>query len=164
MLVRDALTADADAVTEIYNESIRARDSTMELSCKTGRDVIGWIAKLSASERLVVLEEEGTIQGWGILKKYSEREGYRLTCETSVFLRRSHVGRRKGYGSAIQSELLRRAREFGYHHVVVKIWATNDISIRMHERFGFEVVGTQSEVGLVDGAWKDVTIMQLILD
>jgi phosphinothricin acetyltransferase len=163
MLVREALHTDAGDIADIYNESIRARDSTMDLTEKSRQDMLGWLDGLGSRERLVVLEADGTIQGWGILKKYSDREGYRVACETSVFLRRAHVGRRTGYGSLIQSELLRLAREAGYHHVVVKIWANNDISIRMHERFGFTIVGTQSEIGLVDGVWRDVTIMQLIL-
>ena len=154
---------DSGDIAEIYNESIRARDSTMELSEKDDGHVVDWLENRGAREHLVVLEDDGSIQGWGILKAYSAREGYRVACETSVFVRRKHVGRRTGYGSAIQSELLRLAREAGYHHVVVKIWADNEISIQMHERFGFTVVGTQSEIGFVDGQWRDVTIMQLIL-
>lgn len=163
MLVREAVHTDAGDIADIYNESIRARDSTMELTEKSRLDILAWLDSLGSRERLVVLEADGTSQGWGILKKYSDREGYHVACETSVFLRRAHVGWRTGYGSAIQAELLRLARQSGYHHVVVKIWAQNDISIRMHERFGFTVVGTQSEIGYVDGAWRDVTIMQLIL-
>ena len=164
MLIRDAAPADVDAIADIYNESIRAQDSTMQLTEKRGSEIASWLMRMDDRECLLVLEDRGVVQGWGVLKKYSEREGYRLACETSVFLRRHHVGRRTGYGSAIQSELLNRAREVGFHHVVVKIWASNEISIRMHERFGFSVVGTQTEIGRVDGEWVDVTIMQLVLD
>lgn len=163
MLVREALPSDSVDVADIYNESIRARDSTMELTEKQGTDIEKWLSRLGLSERLIVLEDGGAIQGWGILKRYSDREGYRVACETSVFLRRSHVGRRTGYGSALQAELLELARGLGYHHVVVKIWASNQISIRMHERCGFTVVGTQKEIGCVDGEWRDVTIMQRVL-
>jgi phosphinothricin acetyltransferase len=164
MLVREALKTDADAIADIYNESIDARDSTMELTHQAGESIVLVMESMGSAERLVVLEDGGSIQGWGILKRYSEREGYQRACETSVFLRRGLVGLRTGSGSAIQSRLLQLAREAGYHHVVVKIWATNQISIRMHERFGFEIVGTQREIGYVDGQWRDVTIMQCILD
>lgn len=164
MLIRNAQTTDAEAIAEIYNESIRARDSTMELTEKSASDVSRIIRTMDRTERLLVLEDSGAIRGWGILKKYSDREGYARACETSVFLRRVHAGHRTGYGSAIQTELHRLAREAGYHHIVVKIWADNAISIRMHEKMGFEVVGTQREIGYVDGGWQDVTIMQRILD
>ena len=163
MLVREALITDAAAVAAIYNESIVAGDSTMELSKKSGDDLTNRMRGLGPSEKLLVLEDDGMIQGWGILKKYSDREGYRFACETSVFLRRELVGRRTGYGSSLQSELLRISKELGYHHVVVKIWAGNTISIRMHQKFGFETVGTQREIGFVNGTWQDVTIMQLVL-
>ena len=58
---------------------------------------------------------------------------------------------------------MEKVREFRYHHVVTKIWASNLGSIRFHQRFGFEMVGVQKEVGYLGGAWRDVAIMQCIL-
>ena len=96
----------------------------------------------------------------GVVKKYSPRPGYDLCCETSIFLERSLVGR--GLGKPLQQELLNRAVALGYHHVVAKIWADNAGSIRFHERFGYEMVGVQREIGWVGGKWRDVAIMQKI--
>lgn len=76
------------------------------------------------------------------------------------FLERSLVGR--GLGKPLQQELLNRAVALGYHHVVAKIWADNAGSIRFHERFGYEMVGVQREIGWVGGKWRDVAIMQKI--
>ena len=64
----------------------------------------------------------------------------------------------------IQPVLLKAAREAGFHHVLVRIWAANASSIAMHEKFGFTIVGTQQEVGYVDGRWIDITVMQCLLD
>lgn len=153
---------DATVIAEIYNESIRARDATMEMTEKTTADIEAMIEGLTARERLLVIENSDSVQGWGILKRYSDREGYRFACETSVYLRRAIVGQRTGMGSALQAALMEHARELGYHHIVVKIWATNEISIRMHEKFGFEMVGVQREIGFSDGRWQDVTIMQYV--
>jgi len=160
--IRYAVADDAAAIADIYNESIAAADSTMELTPKTEADIRALLSKLGDRERMLVLESNGRVEGWGILKRYSDREGYRFACETSVYLRREHVGKRTGFGSAIQAQLMNLTEELGYHHIVVKIWASNEVSIRMHEKFGFEIVGTQREIGLVQDAWRDVTIMQFV--
>ncbi len=149
-------------IAEIYNESIRTRDATMQMTDKTEADIEAMIEGLTERERLLVIESGDSVQGWGILKRYSDREGYRFACETSVYMRRAIAGKRTGMGTALQSALMNLARELGYHHIVVKIWATNQISIRMHEKFGFEMVGIQREIGFSDGRWQDVAIMQYV--
>jgi phosphinothricin acetyltransferase len=161
--IRPAGLPDLEAVAEIYNQSIRARDSTMdlgELRAEHFRDIIGG---MNDRESLLVLEAGGKPIAWGILKRYSDRPGYSIACETSVYVDRSHAGRRTGTGSVLQAELIRRAELAGYHHIVAKIWAENEISIGMHLKHGFERVGVQQEIGLVDGRMVDVLIMQRVL-
>lgn len=162
MTLRPCEDRDAGVVAAIYNESIAAADSTMELTPKSAEDIVDLLQELGERERLLVLESEGRVEGWGILKRYSDREGYRFAAETSVYLHRGHVGKRTGYGSAIQRALMKLSDQLGYHHIVAKIWASNGISIHMHEKFGFEIVGTQREIGFVNGEWRDVTIMQYV--
>lgn len=161
-IVRRASLADAANIASIYNETILARDATMVLDPVTIGDMEKRLAGLDERESLWVLEEHGLIQGWGVVKFYSERPGYARACETSVFLRRTETGR--GLGSLIQPVLLDAARDAGFHHVLVRIWAANASSIAMHEKFGFTIVGTQNEVGHVDDKWIDVTIMQCVLN
>jgi len=160
--IRDATPADAAAIAAIYNESIAANDSTMDDVLKTAADIQQQMAGFHDREVFIVLEEEGEVLGWGIIKRYSDRPGYRFCCETSVYICRTLT--RRGYGSRIEQALIDRCRAFGYHHLVAKIWATNAGSIKMHERFGYEIVGTQREIGYKNGQWQDVTIMQYILE
>lgn len=161
MSVRDATPADAAAVAAIYNESIEAGDSTMDVSPRSADDVRRQIAGFTAREGILVLEDAGDVVGWGIVKRYSDRPGYRFCCETSVYIRRGLV--RRGYGTRIQRALLDRCRQWDYHHVVAKIWATNEASLILHEKLGFETVGTQREIGYMHDRWQDVVIMQCIL-
>ncbi|MDE2995474.1 MAG: GNAT family N-acetyltransferase [Bacteroidota bacterium] len=160
--IRPATSADVAAIAAIYNETILLRDATMVLEPVDAADVRTWLGKLDPRESLWVLTESDRIQGWGIVKFYSDRPGYARACETSVFIRRSEIGR--GLGSHLQEKLLDAAREADFHHVVVRIWAANESSIAMHRKFGFTVLGTQKEVGFVDDRWVDVTIMQCVLD
>lgn len=159
--VRTATPGDAGAIAEIYTESILARDSTMDTEPWTREKALGYLDNLTERETVVVLEASGSVDGWGIVKKYSDRPGYRVACETSLYVRRNRSGR--GFGTAIQQELHRRARSLGYHHIVAKIWADNERSIGMHRKLGFRMVGIQNEIGLVDGIRRDIALMQRVL-
>lgn len=55
-----------------------------------------------------------------------------------------------------------RCRELNYHHLVAKIFAVNETSIKYNERLGYTIVGQQKEIGWKDGQWTDVVIMQYL--
>jgi len=160
--VRRASLNDARAIAEIYTMSIEARDSTMDMNPFTTRQAQDLLGGLNSREAVLVAEVEGAVAGWGIVKKYSDRPGYARACETSVYVDRSRTG--DGIGSRIQPALHEWARTAGYHHIVTRIWAANSGSIRFHRKHGFSLVGIQTEIGFVDGEWKDIAVMQKILD
>jgi L-amino acid N-acyltransferase YncA len=159
--VRNAEPGDSPRIAEIYNQSILARDSTMDTEPVSGDVVLEWVRGLGAREYLGVVELEARITAWGIVRRYHPRPGYRRAAETSVYVDRSLTG--QGYGSAMQTVLMEFCRQNAYHHIVAKIWAANDGSIRMHQRFGFELVGIQREIGYVDGQSRDIAILQCVL-
>lgn len=162
MIVRTATASDAERIAAIYSESILARDSTMDTEPVTTQAMQEKLRGLGPRETILVVEtDEGHVAGWGIVKAYSDRPGYAVACETSVYLERSQTN--KGFGSVVQKELHAFCRMVGYHHIVVKIWADNERSIAMHARNGFEMVGVQKEIGRVDDQWRDIAIMQCIL-
>ena len=153
---------EASGIAEIYTESILAMDSTMVLATVSTEDMRAKLDSLDPRETILAAYLNGSFVGWGIVKLYSDRPGYRLTCETSLFLRKDRRGR--GIGSRLQQALIQQARDSGFHHIIVRIWAANEQSIGMHAKFGFEMVGVQKEVGHVDGRWIDVAVMQCILN
>ncbi len=159
--IRPCISADYDAIAAIYNEAIATGSITFDTRPFAAQDIQAWMDKFCDRECLLVIERQQQILGWGIVKQYSDRPGYRVCCETSIYLTFAEKG--QGLGKMLQTALLQKVAELGYHHVVVKIVATNDGSIAFHKRFGFEMVGVQKEVGHVDGRWQDVAIMQLIL-
>ena len=57
--------------------------------------------------------------------------------------------------------LIRRAAENGMHVMIAGIESENVASIRLHEKLGFRVAGTFSEVGTKFGRWLDLTCMEL---
>ena len=152
---------DYEDIATVYNEHIAKKQSTMETTPINAHKVAQWVDAFHEKEKLFVLKREAENIGWAIIKRYSDREGYRLSCETAVYLKSKETG--KGYGSQVKKELIEYCRELGYHHLVAKIFATNTASIVYNEKLGYEIVGRQKEIGYRDGKWVDVVIMQYIM-
>jgi phosphinothricin acetyltransferase len=99
--------------------------------------------------------------GFGSLSPYKERPAYFTTVEDSVYVREDHRG--TGVGHQLLAELVRLAQQYGYHSVIARVVGGHDASIAHHRRCGFEVVGTEREVGRKLGKWLDVVVMQHML-
>ena len=159
--IRHADEKDCDAIAHIYNHYVGK--ASMDITPKEGSYYRRWLRNRDTMESLYVAEteEEGVI-GWGIIKKYSDREGYRFAGETSIFLHPSSLN--KGYGRQMKEYLMERCRELGYKHLVAKIWKSNEVSINYNLKLGYSIVGVQEKIGKVDGKWIDVVIMQYVYD
>ena len=55
------------------------------------------------------------------------------------------------------------ATKRGFHTIVANIAGGHEASIALHHAAGFEIVGTQREVGRKMGAWLDLVVMQRML-
>ncbi len=159
--LRDATPEDATAIAEIYNASIAAGGATMDQELKSAEQFQHQMAAFSPREVILLLERGDDVLGWGIIKKYSDRMGYRFACETAVYLRRDLTGR--GLGTRIKLALIERCRRYGYHHLVAKIFADNVASVEYNKKLGYEVVGIQKEIGYTSGRWQDIVVLQLVL-
>lgn len=160
--IRTATEADAPAIAAIYAQHLGTASMDLTPRPPSAFAELVEAVRSGARECLLVSERAGEVLGWGAVRRYSDREGYRIACETSVFLDGAHLHR--GHGSRMKRVLLERARALGYRHVVAKIVARNQASIRYNEKAGFEVVGVQKGIGLVNGERVDVCIMQCLLE
>ena len=156
-----ATIRDAPQIREVYNEHILRGGSTMDQTPKSLSEIEDWFHSFSNRELIVLLEIDERLVGWGIIKRYSDRLGYARACETAIYLKSGEL--RKGYGTAIKKWIIKKCKELDYHHLVAKIFSSNTASIEYNKRLGYELVGTQREIGYINGQWQDVTIMQLIL-
>ena len=157
--VRVADKASTAAIADIYNQYVGK--TTMDLEDKSVDYFQTFISHKGIRENLYIAEVERVVVGYGIIKQYSDRKGYQFAAETSTYLDSAFTGR--GIGSKLKEYIIGQAKAMGLKHLVAKIWATNLGSIQFHELHGYTVVGTQKQIGFVDGEWKDVTIMECIV-
>jgi L-amino acid N-acyltransferase YncA len=158
--IRSARPEDAEAVAAIYNEGIEERTSTFETTPRTAAEVQSW---LTTGDRfpLLVAEENGAVSGWARIQPYSQREAYAGVGEASVYVRRSARGRR--LGSRLLGELGAQAERLGYWKLTGKLFTDNAASSALTSRCGWRAVGTHLRHGRLDGAWRDVIVVEVLL-
>lgn len=165
MHVRSARPEDAAAIAAIYNEGIEDRVGTFETTLRSTDDVRQWF---TGSYPIVVVEEgdaprEGAVPivAFASTSVYRPRECYRGIAEFSVYVARASRGR--GAGRAAMHGLINRAREAGFWKLVSRVFVENRASRGLLRDLGFREVGTYIRHGQLDGVWRDVVIVELLL-
>ncbi len=158
--IRSAQIEDCAVIADIYNPYLGI--ANMNLTPQTADNYIQFLQNKNEREALYIMEENEQSIGWGIIKKYSDRLGYKYTCETSIYLKEGYTGR--GLGTHFKRFIIQKCKELQYKHLVAKIWANNTTSIEYNKKLGYEEVGIQRKIGYVNDKWVDVMILQLILD
>ncbi len=156
---RRARREDCPAILAIYNEAVLTTTASYDLEPRTLEHRLAWFDEHQRLDyAMFVAESDGQVVGWSSLSRYHDRYGYRFTCENSVYVAASHRGR--GLGAILLAPLLDAARDRGLHSIIAVIDASNEASLRLHARFGFEKVGHFREVGHKFGRWLDVVYLQ----
>lgn len=162
MHVRVATNDDAAAIRRIYNVYVETSTVTFDLVPRSLAEQRAWLAARTGAHVAVVAEDDdGDVVGFGSLSPYKERPAYATSVEDSVYVDGDHQG--KGVGRALLAELVHVADRSGFHAVFARIVGGHQASINLHAAFGFEVVGTEREVGRKFGRWLDVVVMERLL-
>ena len=149
--VRQALYDDLDAINDIYNQAVDTRCSTAETEHVDIDARIRWFVEHDPSKFPVLAAElDGRVVGWTSLSPYRKgRQGLASTVEISYYVHSDF--RRRGIGTAMMKSALEKAKEFGYRNVIAILFDTNEGSIRLLEKNGFERWGLMPGIVEVDG-------------
>ena len=161
MDVRLATLDDAEPIRQIYNLEVTTSTATFDLVPRSLEEQRTWLAERSGARAVLVAEIGGRVGGFGSLSPWRDRPAYATTVEDSVYVHRDHQG--QGVGSTLLEALVTTATAHGFHACMARIVGGHDASIALHRRCGFEVVGTEREVGRKFGKWLDVVLMERLL-
>lgn len=161
MELRLATLDDAEAIREIYNLEVTTSTATFDLVPRTLEEQRAWQAERSGARAVLVGVAEGSVRGFGSLSPWRDRPAYATTVEDSVYVHRDHHG--QGLGTALLGELVATATAHGFHACMARIVGGHEASIALHASCGFEVVGTEREVGRKFNRWLDVVVMERLL-
>jgi L-amino acid N-acyltransferase YncA len=158
MRTRRARPEDAAAIAAIYNEGIEDRVATFETRPRTAADIAAWFDGIHP---LVVVEDDRGIIAFASTSMYRSRQCYAGIAEFSVYVARARRG--NGVGRLAMQALLDEAKAKGYWKLVSRIFPENRASLRLLQRMGFREVGVYEKHGKLDGVWRDVVIVELLL-
>ena len=161
--IRPATEADLPGILEIYNDAVLHTTATYDYEPRTLEHRRQWFEDHQRDNYavFVAVDETGRIVGWSALNPYHARPGYRFTTENSVYIAADRRG--QGIGKQLLEPLIEAARARGLHAIIAAIDATNQASIRLHARYGFEQVGHFKQVGFKFGRWLDVVYLEKIV-
>lgn len=155
--IRSAQGADLADLLRICNYYVENSHSTFDLEPFDLENRKQWLSNFSTQGRyrLLVALVDSTVVGYATSTRFRYKPAYDPLVETTVYLDPNHVG--CGLGSALYEELFAALEPEDVHRAFAGIALPNPASQKLHERFGFRLVGTFSEAGRKFGRYWDVS-------
>gem|GEM_PF-4901146 len=158
--IEQAKESDLEDIFNIYHWYIKNSVATMDSELYDLAAQKKWFLQFDPIHPIWKVTQEGRLCGWGCLKMWSDRVGYKNTVELSIYFHEKSTN--TGFGSLLVREILSFAEKH-FRVVLLRINAESAKSIRFYKRFGFEDIGTMRSVGDKFGHEHDVHIMQKVL-
>ncbi len=158
MLARSATPDDAEAITRIYNQGIEDRIATFEMAPRSAEDIRRWF---DGTHPIVVIEDDGKVVAFASTSTYRPRDCYSGIAEFSVYVAREARGR--GAGRLAMEALIGAAERAGFWKLVSRVFLDNSPSRQLLASLGFREVGVYEKHGKLDGAWRDVVIVERLI-
>lgn len=162
VLIRPAFAGDCAAITAIYGHAVIHGTASWELEPPDLAEMLRRReAILAGGYPYLVAERAGAVLGYAYASAYRPRPAYRTTVEDSVYI--SSDAQRQGVGTALLSALITDCTARGFRQMIGIVGDGHGGaagSLRLHEAFGFALVGIARNVGWKHGRWLDQMILQ----
>lgn len=160
--IRTATEADLQAILDIYNDAVLNTTAVYDYEPHTLEMRRQWFRiKEAQGYPVFAAEENGRVVGFSSIGPWRAWAAYKYSVENSIYVAAGQRG--KGIGKKLLEPLIKAAEELDLHTIIAGIDSTNEVSIKLHEGFGFKEVGHFVQAGYKFGRWLDLTFMQLVL-
>lgn len=163
MIIRPVEERDIESLLDIYNHEVKNGVATFDLNPKTIEEWTQWYYEHHEGNHIaIVCEVDGNAVGYASLSGYRTKEAYKSTVELSVYV--SDKYRKMGIATRLMTDILDIARsDDSIHSVISVITSSNEVSKKLHERFGFTYSGTLHQVAYKMGGFRDIDNYELIV-
>jgi L-amino acid N-acyltransferase YncA len=158
--VRDSTDAGAASIAAIYAHHVLRGPASFEMEPRSVAEMTKRRTDiLSRGLPYLVAEQDGSVLGYTSAGPYRPSAAYRYTVEDSIYLRPDEIG--QGIGRHILHELIIRCTAVGMRQMIAVVGDGASVaSIRLHESFGFRVIGVLRAVGRKHERWLDSVLLQ----
>jgi phosphinothricin acetyltransferase len=160
LVIRAACEDDVAAITRIYDYHVAYGTASFEYDPPGETEMMRRFREtIRRGFPYIVAEVDGQVLGYAYGGQYRPRIGYRYTVEDSIYIHHEHAG--KGLGRALLTELIVQCERMGCRQMMAVIGDSSNVaSIKLHEQFGFTMVGTLKSVCWKFDRWIDSVLMQ----
>jgi len=155
---RPATPEDAEAIACIYNQGIEEGIATFETRPRSAEKIRAWFG---GAHPVVVVEDDDEVTAFAAASEYRPRECYAGVAEFSVYTSREARGR--GAGGLAMEALIEASERAGFWKLVSRVFVENAPSRRLLRSAGFREVGVYGKHARLDGAWRDVVIVERLI-
>ena len=161
-MIRRAIIEDLPELLDIYNYEVEHGVATFDEVPQTYEQRKEWFNAHQGKYMLIVKELDGKVAGYASVSKLFPKPAYDISGEVSVYVAKAFRG--QGIGKELLKELLARTKEEGtFDSLFSLITGTNEASIYLHEKLGFEYAGILKNSGVKFGRHLDVAIYRFAL-
>ncbi len=160
-VIRLASLKDSNQITEIYRYYVDSTPVSFESQAPDVRETIARMENILEWFPWLVCDVGGEIAGYAYGSAHRARYHYRWSVDVTVYV--ANGFHRQGIGNALYTSLLRMLPIQGYVMAHAGITLPNSGSVGLHERHGFQHLGTYQNVGFKLGQWHDVGWWELLL-
>jgi L-amino acid N-acyltransferase YncA len=160
--IRNLVPEDASVIAGIYNDAVAKRLATFDDSPTSVADMEADLRASLPTHPGLAIALDNAVIGYAVSSRHSSYEPYGGIAEFSVYVSEAYRGH--GFGRLVLAELVARCREAGFDKLLSRILAENVASRALCASLGFREVGTYERHARLDGAWRDVVIVEKLLE
>ncbi len=158
-MIRAAAPGDAPAIAAIYAHHVLHGTASFDTDPPP---VDFWTEKIAhitgRNWPFLISEGDGIILGYAYATQFRDRPAYVRTCEDSIYLHPSAIGR--GVGTALLNALIDAATHAGFREIIAVAGGGEPASVAVHAKCGFRHSGRMEKVGEKFGRRLDTVYMQ----
>ena len=163
-VVECSLLEHGEQILAIFNDAIENSTALYDYKPRTMESMVSWFEAKTSGDFPVIglVSDSGELLGFGSFGAFRVQPAYKYTVEHSVYVHKDFRG--LGLGEVLLNLVVDAAKTRGMHAVIGVIDASNEGSIALHKKLGFDLVGTLPQVGFKFGQWLTVDLYQLTFD
>ncbi len=159
--IRQVRKEDAQAILEIYRPYIEETSITFEYDVPSLEAFEARIDKISKEYAYLVYTMDGVVKGYAYAARHRERAAYNWNVELSIYLDRSMT--HQGVGAKLYEALLEVLKAQQIYNVYGCMTCPNEASEKLHQKLGFETIGTFTKTGYKFGKWHSTKFFEKCL-
>lgn len=161
-MIRKAEEKDLKDLLEIINDAILNSTATFDVEVRDYEYMKGWYESFKGNHILLVYEMNNKAVGYACFSTYRNKKAFDSSVELSLYVNKNYRG--KGIGEKLLKEIIEIGKENKQiHNIISVITSENEVSIKLHKKYGFRYCGTILHAGYKFERYLDVDTYQIIV-